>query len=283
MNEPLLLALAGTGILIGAAVVLVRRRGRARTLYRRKLELALADGILTPEEVVELETLRQEKDLTQTEVRMVARAIYRGALRTALEDQHLTDAEDQGLRKLQMQLGLSEADLGEDAANLARLRLLARVAKGELPIVDAPITLVPNERAHWVVQASLAERLELPRRSQSSIRAVTLSLGGHGDFNAAGDRDGLRSNEQILPVDLGILIVTSRRTVFQGAKRNVSVPHARLETIALYKDGLRLDEMSGTSRGFLLVDDAELTAAILLQAGRKRRHEIKPTRRGRTA
>ena len=284
MNESLLLTLAGSTLLIGVAVgVLVKRRRRARTLYRRKLELALADGMLTPEEVSELDTLRKEKDLTQSEVRMVARAIYRGALRTALEDQRLTDAEDQSLRKLQMQLGLSETDLGEDAGHLARMRLLGRVAKGELPIVDAPITLVPNERAHWVVQASLAERLELPRRTLTPIRAVTIPLAGSGDFTAAGDRDGLRTNAQILPLDLGMLVVTSRRTVFQGAKRTLSVPHARLDTIALYQDGLRLDEISGASRGFLLVDDAELTAAILLHAGRKRREEIKPTRRGRSA
>lgn len=278
------MTLIGSTILVGAAVaVLVQRRRRARTLYRRKLELALADGMLTPEEISELDTLRREKDLTQTEVRMVARAIYRGALRTALEDHRLTDAEDQSLRKLQMQLGLSETDLGEDAGSLARMRLLGRVAKGELPTVDAPITLVPNERAHWVVQASLAERLELPRRALTPIRAVTMPVTGNGDFNAAGERDSLRANEQILPLDLGMLVITSRRTVFQGAKRTVSVPHARLDTIALYKDGLRLDEISGASRGFLLVDDAELTAAILLQAGRKRREEIKPTRRGRTA
>jgi hypothetical protein len=284
MNESLLLTLAGSTLLIGAAVaVLVRRRRRARTLYRRKLELALADGMLTPEEVSELDTLRKEKDLTQTEVRMVARAIYRGALRTALEDDLLTDAEDQSLRKLQMQLGLSETDLGEDAGSLARMRLLGRVAKGELPVVDPPITLVPNERAHWVVQASLAERLELPRSALTPIRAITIPLAGNSDFTAAGDRDGLRENEQILPLDLGMLVVTSRRTVFQGAKRTVSVPHARLDTIGLYRDGLRLDEISGASRGFLLVDDAELTAAILLQAGRRRREEIKPTRRGRTA
>lgn len=284
MNESFLVTLVGSGLLIGAAVaVLARRRKLARTLYRRKLELALADGSLTPDEVAELDKLREEKDLTQAEVRMVARAIYRRALRTALEDQRLTDVEDQNLRKLQMQLGLSETDLGDDGANLARLRLLGRVARGDLPIVDAPIVLVPNERAHWVVQASLAERLDLPRRTQSAIRAVLLSVPGNGEFNAAGERDGLRSNEQILPVDLGMLVITSRRTVFQGAKRTVSVPHARLETIALYLDGLRLDEISGASRGFLLVDDAELTAAILLRAGRRRREEIKPTRRGRSA
>jgi hypothetical protein len=56
-----------------------------------------------------------------------------------------------------------------------------------------------------------------------------------------------------------------------------------LEHILLYQDGIRMDELGAESRGFILLEDAELTAAILLQAARRRREEIRPTRRGRTA
>jgi hypothetical protein len=84
----------------------------------------------------------------------------------------------------------------------------------------------------------------------------------------------------MLPVDVGMFVVTSRRATFQGTRRTVSVPHARLENICLYADGIRIDEFGHEARGFILVDDAELSAAILLQAARRRREEIKPTRRG---
>jgi hypothetical protein len=152
-----------------------------------------------------------------------------------------------------------------------------------LPTVDAPIPLVPHEVCHWVVQASLADRLELPRRGRTSPAAIDLAVGGTNGFSAAGNREALRPREEILPVDLGMFVVTSRRAIFQGARRTVSVPHARLEHILLYQDGIRLDELGAESRGFILLEDAELTAAILLQAARRRREEIRPTRRGRTA
>jgi hypothetical protein len=108
-------------------------------------------------------------------------------------------------------------------------------------------------------------------------------VGGTNGFSAAGNREALRPREEILPVDLGMFVVTSRRAIFQGARRTVSVPHARLEHILLYQDGIRMDELGAESRGFILLEDAELTAAILLQAARRRREEIRPTRRGRTA
>jgi hypothetical protein len=279
----LALMLASITLFSGGVYLVTRRRHFARQIYQKKLESALADGILTPEEVAELDHIRAEKELTQAEVRMVARAIYRGALREVLEDERLSHEEDQALRALQVQLGLSEADLGSDLTHLSRLRMLARVETGDLPIVDSPIALVPQERCHWVVQCTLADELDLPRSVGSEISGIRLNVLGSERFSAEGERDELRPNERILPTDIGILAVTTRRTVFQGAKRTISIPHARLEGITLHADGLRMDEIGGSTRGYLLVDDAELTTAILLQAARRRRTEIRPTRSGLSA
>lgn len=259
------------------------RRRVARGVYRRTLESALADGMLTPEEIEELNRVRREKDLTSAEVRMVARTIYRGALHSALSDERLTPEEDQMLARLQLQLGLTEKDLGEDVDRLARLRLLARVERNELPLVDSPIALAPQEICHWVVQASLADRLDLHRRAHADLAGIRFDTTGIIPFNAEGARDGLRPNEQILPVDIGMFIVTSRRAIFQGARRSSSVAHARLETVTMFADGLRLIEAGGHSSGYILVEDAEVTTAILLHAARHRRAEIRPAQRGRTA
>jgi hypothetical protein len=264
-------------------VLLTRRRRKARVLYQRKLESALADGILTAEEIAELDHFRAERDLSQAEVRMVARAIYRGALRQAMAGARTSGEEDAALRQLQGQLGLTEADLGSDVTHLSRLRMLARVESGDLPVVDSPIALVPNEYCHWVVQCTLADELDLPRSARTELRGARFEITGDAPFHAGGERAPLRPSERVLPTDLGILVVTSRRTVFQGAKRTISVPHARLQGITLYRDGVQLDEIGGAARGYLLVDDEELTTALLLQAARRRRAEIRPSRSGRSA
>jgi hypothetical protein len=264
-----------------AAVVLVvryrQRRRRARASYQRRLEAALADGVLTPDEIAELDRLRTEKELTPVEVRMVARATYRTILREAMKDERLTDDEDRLLHELQAQLGLTDRDLeAPDRVQLSRLRTLARLEGGQLPVIESPVDLVPHEKAHWVVQSAFAEQLDLPTPGRRQLRGIDLSLDDDAPFHAEADRDALRPAEDILPSDLGILVVTSRRTIFQGAKRRVIIAHARLQTLTLFADGIRLEEPGREMRGYFLTDDAELTAAVLLHAARKRRREIRP-------
>jgi hypothetical protein len=271
-------------LVLGAGVIALfdARRRKARQIYQRQLESALADGSLTPEEIAELERLRTAKDLSAADVRTVARAVYRAALHDAISDQRLSPEEDQSLRQLQSQLGLSEAELEQDHTQLSRLRMLAQVTAGQLPTVEPPIPLGAQETCHWVVQCAFAERLGLSRAADS-LRGKRLNVADDAPFAVDTQRDALRPSEAILPIDLGVLAVTSRRTYFQGAKRSLSVPHARLEHITLHADGIRLDELGGNAKAYLLVDDAELTAAILLQAARRRRAEIKPLRPNRSA
>jgi len=230
-----------------------------------------------------MERFRRDREVTDAEARAIARTVYRVALRNAAEDARLSAHEDRNMTRLQHALGLTDDDLGEDRETLGRLRLLARVEAGQLPTMDAPMPLVPHETCHWVSPASLADRLDLPGRRRSEIRGFALPVANRTPVPVAAALDAIRPSEDILPVDLGTLMITSRRTVFLGAKRTVSVPHARLDTVLLHADGLRLDEPGANTRAVLLVDDAELTAAILMAAARRRREEIRPTRRNRSA
>jgi hypothetical protein len=261
----------------------LRRRRRRRVQYQQLLRQALDDGVLTPDELEELETVRARGALRPDEVRMAALAIYRGALRDAAADARLTVDEDATLTRLQQQLGLTERDLAGDLPQLSRLRMLARVASGNMPEVSAPVPLVPDERCHWVVRSTIAERIPLPASARAQPAGVPFPVIGRDPFAAVGRRDPLRPAADILPSDVGVLIVTSRRTIFQGARRTISVPHARAEHLELYADGVRLDEITHSRSRYFLMDDPELACAIMLQAARTRRAEIRPARSSRTA
>jgi hypothetical protein len=271
-------------LLVGARLIWVRvqARRRARRVYQDALTRALDDGILTEDEAGELEQLRLERNLTSAEVRMAAVALYRRALQDASADHQLTTAESERLDALQHELGLTEQDLRSDLTHLRRLRTLAAAAEGVLPTVECPIDLVTGETCHWIVHGTLAQVLGLPTGASGALAGVSMPVLDTEPFHARGERTLLRPSERILPFDLGAVIITSRRTVFQGAKRSVSVPHARLRNVVLFADGVGLEETAGTLR-FFLVDDPELTASILLYAARARRLEIRPTRTDRSA
>jgi len=280
MDAPWLspLLVASFFALLGLRSLTLRRRRRARAEYQRLLRQALDDGVLTPEEVRDLDAARSRGDLSAGEVRMAALAIYRGALRDAAADARLTPEEDGTLTRLQQQLGLSERDLANDLPQLSRLRMLARVAAGNMPEVQAPVQLVPDERCYWVVQATIAERIPLPDSARRPLVGVPFPVLSAEPFAAAGERGQLRPAADILPSDIGTLVITSRRTIFQGARRTISVPHARAGHLELYADGVRLDEIGQTRSRYFLTEDPELACAIMLQAARMRRAEIRPDR-----
>lgn len=262
-------------LVTGAAGVYVqRRRKQSRRLYQQHLERALEDGILTDAEATELATVREERSLSEAEVRMVAVSLYRRALNDAVADARITEQEDATLQRLREQLALSDADLAQDLEQLQRIRVLAGVERGDLPHVDSPTPLADGEICHWVVQGRLAEQLVVPGR-RTELRAISFTVESDAIFSASGERSELRSSPEMLPVDIGLTIVTNRRTLFQGAKRHVSVPHMKLRTLELFTDGIALDEFDPAHTSFLLVNDPELTAAILLCAARKRKRELK--------
>jgi hypothetical protein len=264
-------------IALGTALALGWRRARRRATraeYARRLEQALADGILTQEEVAGLERFRAHAEVSHAEARMVALAIYRRAVREAAADDRLTDEEDAVLQRLSMQLGVREDDLGEDARTLQRLRALARIEMGRLPLVESPVPLAAGETSHWVGQCTLATRLGIGLGTGHSAleepRGRTFRVSDGQAFHPGGARDALRPSPRILPSDLAILVVTDRRTLVRGARRTTSLEHAQLEAVTLYRDGVRLTDTAGASH-LLLVDDAELTAAVVLQVARQAR------------
>jgi hypothetical protein len=263
---------------MGAAVALVatrRQRQRSRQRYQHYLEDALADGVLTEEEAEELANLRQDHALSETEVRMVALTIYRRALGNAMADSRITADEHATLRRLQTLLSLSDEDLRDDRQQMQRVHLLARIERAELPRVSAPLKLDPGEICHWVIQARLAQRLTIPGTPRRSLAHSSFTIDSNDPFHIDSARDVLASSEEVLPLDLGMFVVTSRRTLFRGARRNVAIPHIKLERVSVFADGVRLESSDAESNQLYLLDDAELTAAILLAAARSRKTEVR--------
>jgi hypothetical protein len=274
MTSIILFGALGASAALGALGVLRRReqRRRARAVYRAHLESALADGILTPEEMAELESLRSQAELSEREARMVALALYRRVLREVAADARVTPEEELQLRRLQMQLGITEADLAADRDQIRRVRLLAEIEKGRLPTIKPPLDLAADEACHWVVRATLCAPLALGRTEPTGLR---FRPDGAEPFHVEGERAALGPDPGILPLDLGVLVITSRRVIFRGAKRRADWPYARLTELTLYRDGLALDVEGARGPRLLIVEDAELTAAILLHAAKRQRAELK--------
>jgi hypothetical protein len=277
MSTLLVLLLASVILGIVAVSWRHRRHRRALAAYRRELESALADGVISDDEARELEELRARGRLSHAEVRMAGLTVYRRALREAAADGRLTAAEDEGLRRLQAQLGLSAAELGSDRPQLQRLRLLARIEGGWLPRVEQDCGTDVDEACHWVMRGTLCRLLSGPAFPDGVPTGEFHALDGDPSLRTDEERAALAPDPRILPEDPGIVIVTSRRIIFRGAKRKLTLPHLRLRSVTLHGDGLRLDLEDPATPFYLLVEDPELTAAIVLRAARHRHAELRGT------
>ena len=266
---PALLLAAGATLVI----VIRSRRNAARRGYAEQLEAALADGILTPGEVEQLAAIRAQRDLSEDETRMAAIALYRRALRDAAADARFTDDEQKRLSQLQEQLGLSAADLSADREQLHRLWLLSRVERGSLPELTSPLALSLEERCHWVVRSSFCQRTGLPSSQRREASSITFRIDDDTPFEVGPERDDIGADPRYLPVDVGTIVLSSRRLIFRGAKRRVQFPYVLLQSVSLFGDAIRVVGSDGAS-AYLLVEDAELTAAILLRAARIRRIDV---------
>ena len=264
-------------LLVAATVTLFsvirRRRNEARHSYAQQLESALADGILTEAEAAELEGIRSRRDLSQEEARLAALALYRRALRDAAADARFTEDEQKRIGQLQEQLGLTAEDLSADREQLHRLWLLSRVERGSLPQLSSPLSLAAEEKCHWVVRSSFCQRTGLPSSPRREASAIVFRIDDDTPFEVGAQRDYIGADPRFLPVDVGTVILTSRRLVFRGAKRRVQFPYVLLQSVSLFHDAIRVVGSDGTS-AYLLVEDAELTAAILLRAARMRRLDV---------
>lgn len=268
-----LLGAAAVVLALSAWLLRARRRLRAQR-YQRELEAAVADGVITAEETRQLEELRVEAALTEADVRHAAVRVYRRALEEAMADSRITAEEEATLARLREQLGLSAADLEADRDNLRRVHVLSRLEHGQLPDVEPPLGLPTGEAGHWVIHATFCERLSLPGHRGAEPRHIVFPIDGGQPFSVSAPRDALASSAQILPTDLGVIVISGRATRFNGALTHVELPHSRLRRIALFSDGLRLDVVDPVRSHYFLLTDPELTAAVLLLAARRSTPEL---------
>ena len=71
------------------------------------------------------------------------------------------------------------------------------------------------------------------------------------------------TSEEMRNLDSGVLYITSKRLLFNGSNKNVSLPMKRIIHFTVYADGLRIEKDSGRDQYFLGTGYSELTGVVL--------------------
>jgi len=222
---------------------------KKKAAYRDKLKEAVSDGKLDSHDMKELEKLRKELDVpSASEDRTVMRReIYNEAVAAAKNDGEVSATDAHELAKIQKFLALRDDQVEKTRWDLARLRTLTEIRRGNLPEVPPNnaalrgVELEPGEVAHYSMSA---EMLDLGTTRQND--GLEMQFGG-GYESGTSQMHVLPDDGAKLQGDASV-IVTNRRLVVKTASGKVAaVRYAPQSKIALYCDGIRLERTVGNT------------------------------------
>jgi hypothetical protein len=186
--------------------------------------------------------LRRASDVTQALQSALAQAtqVLNGtqAAGTAYDEQ-----QNQSRALAQEQQNQSRALVRERQKYLAQFggidpqEVIDRVKSGQYPSVPTGIMLHKGEIALYAVPASLAED-KTTRKYVGGSTGYSIPLGHGFRFRVGSYQGHTISREQLTKVDQGTVIVTTKRIVYNGSRRSLTIPSNQVLNTVLYRDGV---------------------------------------------
>lgn len=247
-----------------------KKKDAAKETYREEVKKAVSDGKLTADKMQRLEELKKELDVTSAsqDFTMVRREQYQAAADAVKATGKLTEKEEKELQRIQAFLGLKDAQIAQDKAELGRLRILTEMRTGKFPVISSEnvvlrgIKLGDDEVPHWAEIAIMLEGQDPGGTAGMGLRLVPNAAYQVGTANSY-----LLPMKGATPVAEGHLVMTSTRMMFKGDKIT-GFTYDRPEEINLYKDGLRLRLGNGRAVLFKFrsVENADFIGLIISKA-----------------
>jgi hypothetical protein len=239
--------------------------------YRRALEEAVSDGIITPEEEAYLSSLREELGLSYENVKQVALEIFREELDKAVIDEELSLEEQIRLHQLKEILNLRDEDIKEELEKIAELIILREAQNGKLPEIPHEgarkhLILMPDEICHCLVNAELYKRVI--KRERGHYHGLSFRV-ARGVYYRIGSYTAPKIKEEIIKVDEGTLGITSKRLVFIGKQTDIEILLEKILNVEVFQDAFTIHRKGRKYPEYFAVDRPKLVAGILHAAAVK--------------
>lgn len=225
--------------------------------FRRVLEEAMEDGILTEAEIDDLEALKKAYGLSDHVVQKFKRRAYGIAFQAAVEKAPYTPRKEKELEHIQNYLKLTESELKTYKRKLRRMRAFYNLELGELPAVEVPgLELPRGEQAHWSASVTLLD----DKGQTDALPAFDTALDTPPVLDAP--------VPELPAANQGTLVATNQRFLYKGEGKAFQIGHELVTGLAFFSDGLRIEAEAGKSKWlrFNKRADVELLAAILVRA-----------------
>lgn len=238
---------------LSEAEALEQTREKVLDGYRALFRRFACDGMLTKEEFEELEDFSEATGLSPQEAAEISRRdavdLYRRTVTMACQDGVITDEELESLHILADLLRLPEEEIRPFRNEVNRVRQLADIRKGKLPVLKkCGIELRSTEICHWKSRCTYVY--------QTSTREKEVQ---------------------------GELVVTNDRVIFMAPERSLEFKAKRIANLDLYSNAVCITCTSTRGQGVYHVKHPDTLEAILTSLIRRNNFKVaEHTDKGRT-
>jgi hypothetical protein len=239
-----------------------------RRNFRKELEKALADGVLTDDEVSYLEAHSDELGIEQEFVNEIMREHFNtrvASIKKKVEQTHRFSPDDEaGIRKIANDMKM-QLDLGPE---FKATRCLWAWENG-YPIrpepMAAPILLGGNEACYLGTVAKWKQVKTIKERAGSSGFSTSVRIMEGLSYQVSTVKPEYHTREGLVDISDGTLYVTNKRVIFEGAGRTTSIPYGRLVGLQGYTDGIELKKTTGKNDFFMTSALSAEYSIVLIQ------------------
>lgn len=229
--------------------------------YNKVLMAAMDDGVLSDDEIEELDQLRKVLKLKDDDVKALRLRAFQKAVEVVKADGLFTPKEERDLEKIKGYLGVVETDVVKNRVTLAKMRVLYEIHRGNLPLDEVPgLGLEHGEQCHFSIPAVAFEA----RDAKGIVEAGPIITHGKAYRMGEGRLQALPESE-LTQLASGSLTITTRRFMFNSGKTVFRLRYEKIDSITVFTDGFVAVAEGGVPRVVKLADskDMEVISAIV--------------------
>jgi hypothetical protein len=242
---------------------LFKKRG-----FRKELEKALADGVLTDDEVKYLEERSEELGVEQEYVDRIRMEHFNKQVAIIKErvkkTRRFSPDDEARMKRLAQDLRIN-LDLGPEFNVMRFLWAWENRHPVSPEPIAADILLGRNEACYLAARAKWRQVKTFKERAGSTGFSSSIRIMKGLSYRSSTLKPHYRTWEGMHDISEGTLYVTSKKVMFDGDRRSTSIPYGRLVSLQLYTDGIELKKSTGKSDYFITDGTSAEYAVALIQ------------------
>lgn len=232
------------------------------------LTRSISDGTLTEDEIRSLQGEYAELGIEEADIKRIRVQIYDRAFAIAKADGKITQSEEAEMEKIRQFLDIPESEVAHTNKEFRRLRLIAEIQNGNLPIAQAPnVVLQKGEKAHWVERGEILEERVVSRKYEGGSQGMSFSICKGVSYRVGSHRGHIVAERAVVPISHGELVLTNRRAIFRGDAKSFNIRLDNILHVEFFRDGIQITDNGGKPKivRFLSTTNTDIVGAIFGQ------------------